>query len=384
MVPRVASRILLGFCLAAGYTAAVRAEERGVPEVDLSQLEVGDYYASAPSSEGTAELTLDVTMQRSAARLLRRAQPVQGAAVMIDFRSGKVIAWAESRSKGQKSLLTHPVAPAASLFKIVTTAALFQRAHVTHKREVCTNGGEHGIFERHLKPATGPEAYCAPLSQALGHSRNAAYAQLAHRFLSAEDLIETAERIGFNHPVPFDSEVPLGTLQVPAGGLTFARSAAGFVGSHLTPLGAAYVSLVIANQGRGANLHIVEQVGGYRAPRHRQNLDQLLSVNTAWRLTRMMEVTVHSGTSLAAFSDDEGKSYLGGIRVAGKTGTLQESPGGPTTSWFSGFAPSRQPKVVIAVLLQNGKVWHQKANEVARDLLRHYFAERGYRGVEAP
>jgi hypothetical protein len=40
--------------------------------------------------------------------------------------------------------------------------------------------------------------------------------------------------------------------------------------------------------------------------------------------------------------------------------------------------------VVIAVALQNGKVWHQRANEVARDLLRYYFAERGYRGVEAP
>ena len=110
----------------------------------------------------------------------------------------------------------------------------------------------------------------------------------------------------------------------------------------------------------------------------------MLSANTAWRLTRMMEVTVHSGTSLSAFSDEHGRSYLGSIRIAGKTGTLQASPSGPTTSWFSGFAPSRAPKVVVSVLLQNGKVWRRKANEVARDLLRQYFADRGYRGVVAP
>jgi cell division protein FtsI/penicillin-binding protein 2 len=355
-----------------------------VPAVDLSRIDVGEYYASAPSPDGTAELTLDIGLQRAAERLLRRARPLQAAAVMIDFRTGKVIAWAESRRKAQKSLLTHPIAPAASLFKIVTTAALFQRTRLSHESQVCTAGGEHGIYARHLKPASGAEAHCAPLSEALGHSRNAAYAQLAHRHLNQEALLETAERIGFNHRLPFDADIPFGTLRLPSDELEFARAAAGFTGSHLTPLGAAYVSLLVANQGRGVNLHIVEHVGSYRAPRLRQDLGQVFSVNTAWRLTRMMEVTVHGGTSLGAFSDDQGKNYLGNVRVAGKTGTLQPSQSGPTTSWFSGFAPSREPRVIVSVLLQNGKVWHQKANEVARDLLRQYFVDRGHRGIDAP
>lgn len=375
---------LLFFGFSIGVANRVSAEEHQAPRVDLEHVRVGDYFATAPAAGGDAELTLDVGLQRVAERLLRRARPVQGAAVMIDFHTGKVLAWAELRRSNQRSLLFHPLAPAASLFKLVTTTALFQRAHVSHKQQVCIEGGQHGIYARHLEPAKSAEATCAPFSQALGYSRNAAYAQMAHRYLSAEDLSETAERIGFNQAVPFDAEVPLGTLQLPTGELAFARAAAGFVGSRLTPLGAAYLSLLVANQGRGVKLHIVEQIGNYRAPRTRENLDQVISANTAWRLTRMMEVTVHSGTSLAAFSDDNGKSLLGSIRVAGKTGTLQSAPGGPTTSWFSGFAPSRKPKVVVSVVLQNGKVWHQKANEVARDLLRQYFADRGYRGVDAP
>ena len=92
-------------------------------------------------------------------------------------------------------------------------------------------------------------------------------------------------------------------------------------------------------------------------------------------LRRMMEFTVHSGTSLEAFSDPGGRSYLGGTRVAGKTGTLRPNVNGPTTSWFIGFAPSRAPELVVSVMLDNSPVWRRKANHVARDVFRAYFSE---------
>jgi cell division protein FtsI/penicillin-binding protein 2 len=98
----------------------------------------------------------------------------------------------------------------------------------------------------------------------------------------------------------------------------------------------------------------------------------------------MMEVTVHSGTSLDAFTNDSGQSYLGAIRVAGKTGTLKPSKSSPTTSWFIGYAPSRAPQIVVSVMLNNADLWYRRANEVARDVLRVYFSERGTRGVTAP
>ena len=98
----------------------------------------------------------------------------------------------------------------------------------------------------------------------------------------------------------------------------------------------------------------------------------------------MMEVTVREGTSFEAFRDPKAGSYLGGIRVAGKTGTLQATARGATTSWFVGFAPSRAPRVVVSILLENGALYRKKANEVGRDLLRAYFAARGHRGVTMP
>ena len=131
-------------------------------------------------------------------------------------------------------------------------------------------------------------------------------------------------------------------------------------------------------------MQIVESAGEYRAPRRRRVLGRIMRWWTARQLRRMMEVTVHSGTSLDVFSDSSGRSYLGSVRVAGKTGTLRLSRQAPTTTWFVGFAPSRRPRVVVSVLIQNGPVWRRKANEVARDMLRTYFAARGYRGVTDP
>ena len=353
-------------------------------ELDLGHLELRGDSIVAPAGANEAVLTLDTNLQRASLEQLRAAHPVQGAVVMLDVRTGRVLAWAELKPPQRKSLFYEAQAPAASVFKLVTTVALFERGHVDPKRRVCFNGGEHGIFRRHLEPATGSDAMCTSFSLALGHSRNAVYAQLVNEHLMRADLIEVAERIGFNGNVPFDVPVELGGLSVPYNDLAFARTAAGFEDTRLTPLGAAYLSFLVANGGRGAKLSIVDHAGDYQAPANRQDLEQVFSATSAWRLVRMMEVTVHSGTSLGAFSDEHGRSYLRSIRVAGKTGTLQPTPDAPTTSWFTGFAPSRRPEVVVSVLLQNGAVWRRKANEVARDLFRSYFAARGVKGVTAP
>ena len=89
-------------------------------------------------------------------------------------------------------------------------------------------------------------------------------------------------------------------------------------------------------------------------------------------MQRMMEVTVRKGTSFCAFHDSHGRPYLSHQAVAGKTGTLYENDS--MISWFIGFAPSRQPEIALSVVLQNGRVWHKKANQVARDWLQEYFA----------
>ena len=112
---------------------------------------------------------------------------------------------------------------------------------------------------------------------------------------------------------------------------------------------------------------------------------------TAQALTKMMEVTVSEGTSYRAFHDARRLSFLPGVVVAGKTGTLTSAQDQRFYTWFTGFAPSRPiegmlkvPEVAVAVLVVNRPQWHVKANVLARELLREYFARQEVPGVTAP
>jgi peptidoglycan glycosyltransferase len=329
------------------------------------------------------ELTLDARLQADAERLLDGARPISGAVVVVEVASGRVLTWAERRRDARSpSVVTQARAPAASVFKVVTTAALFERAEVTPSESVCITGGLRAIERRHLDAPRDGDIRCSPFFQALGHSKNAAYAQLAtHRLLRA-DLIDVAERIGFNRTIPFDFPVLLGTLDVPYGDLAFARTAAGFRGTTLTPLGGAYLATVIATGGLLPRLRVVPPEDGGRKL---EVVGRAMSSTTAHRLERMMEVTVESGTARSAFHDDLGHPLLGALKVAGKTGTLHPSDAKDNAvSWFIGFAPARRPEIVVSVLLENGAVWRRKAAEVARDMLRSHFATRGMRGVRSP
>jgi cell division protein FtsI/penicillin-binding protein 2 len=327
---------------------------------------------------------LEPKLQQACDRLLELAHPVEGAIVALHLPSGRVLAWAERRGRSGKPVVTSARAPSASVLKIVTTAALLERGQVSPADRVCISGGLRAIERRHLEPARGGDVACDRFGQALGHSRNAAFAQLVTRHLLRHDLIEFAERFGFNHDAPFDVAVPVGKIDVPYGDLEFARTATGFENSVLSPVGGAHLAAVVAGGGMARRFHLVEQAGDYLASSEPEVVGRVIGARTAYLLTRMMEVTVHSGTALEAFTDERGRTFFGALRVAGKTGTLQPRPTAPTASWFVGFAPSRRPELALAVLLQNGRLWRRQAKEVGRDVLRSYFSGRGFRSVTAP
>ena len=61
-------------------------------------------------------------------------------------------------------------------------------------------------------------------------------------------------------------------------------------------------------------------------------------------MREMMTEVVTSGTGSAA--------AVSGVTVAGKTGTAENATGNDH-SWFIGFAPAEDPKVAVAVLIEN-------------------------------
>ena len=71
-----------------------------------------------------------------------------------------------------------------------------------------------------------------------------------------------------------------------------------------------------------------------------------MSPENAAELTRMMVAVVDRGTG--------GNASIPGVAVAGKTGTAEHGPGDPYTLWFTGFAPADDPKVAVAVMIEDG------------------------------
>jgi penicillin-binding protein A len=317
-------------------------------------------------------MTVEPKFNQTAQRLLAEARPQAGAAVVVEVETGRVLAFTEwpALTNTARSLLLSRELPSASVFKLITTAALVERAHIAPERSVCTEGGEHRLDLEHLLRPTKGIAVCGPFSDILGYSRNAAYAQLVHRHLPPEDLYNYADRLGFNSNVPFELPVRFGHLTPTDDPLTYARTATGFVGSTLSVTGAAYLSYLLANGGRRSRLTLFEPDPEDTSPSSDRGgearNEQVLEKSTVERLRRMMQVVIDRGTAADAFHDDQGRRLLPGMRIAGKTGTLGTKEG--TTSWFVGFAPSRAPRLALAVVLENGALWHRSAKHVAAAL----------------
>jgi penicillin-binding protein A len=96
---------------------------------------------------------------------------------------------------------------------------------------------------------------------------------------------------------------------------------------------------------------------------------RVMSPQAAEQLTQMMSNVVREGTGTAA--------ALQGIEVAGKTGTAELNIArGIDQPWFIGFAPRSNPKIAVAVTLENivggqgGIVAAPIAKQVMERLLR--------------
>jgi cell division protein FtsI/penicillin-binding protein 2 len=360
-------------------------------DLDLSRIDDRGGVATAPAhGDRKAELTLSTKYQRAAMAFLRAGHVPEGAVVMTDVRTGKVLVWASIVEDGPaRDVASEANAPSASVFKIVTGTALVENGVGPGTRQ-CYSGGEHQLKAIDLVDDKKRDRWCATMTQAMGRSLNTVFARLAAKNLDRDRITAVAERYGYNQDLPFDVKIAPSTLTFPPDDLGFARTAAGFWHSTLSPFEAANIATAIANGGEMIRLHLVQSVKDevgeiYRGPSGPQAVRRVMDEGVAVQVTAMMENTVESGTSYRSFHDRNGKPYLPEIRVAGKTGTLTKpAPDGPLYTWFAGFAPSRRPEVAISVMVANHLKWRVKATNIACDMLRVYFADKGAPGVKDP
>ena len=182
-----------------------------------------------------------------------------------------------------------------------------------------------------------------------------------------------AEAFGFNTddlsvPTRVATSVYPTQLDAPA----LARTGIGQDDVQVTPLQMALVAAGIANGGEVMKPYLVREV---QAPdlsllvrTEPERYKRAVTREIATELTRMMQLVVENGSGTAAKID--------GIAVAGKTGTAQHAAGRPPHAWFIGFAPANDPRVAVAVVVEDGGDAGSEATggrlsaPIARDVMR--------------
>ncbi|WP_328524920.1 peptidoglycan D,D-transpeptidase FtsI family protein [Kribbella sp. NBC_00359] len=337
-----------------------------------------DVISNRPQQGGSVTLTLNAAAQQAAYSGLAGKT---GAVVAIEPKTGRILAMATMPSYDPNELASHDLAkvdaawkrltedpaqpmlnravrqtyPPGSTFKLVTAAAALSSGKYTPETKV------NSPAELPLPQTTTPlvnedNKNCggsnnATLTIALRYSCNTAFGSVGLD-LGPDVLREQAAKFGFGErQLPELSGVASQFPGDPNPPQT-AQSAIGQFDVRATPLQMAMVAAGIANKGEVMKPYLVQNVKTADlktvSETKPESLHQAISPGVAAQLTAMMVDVVNNGTGRPGRID--------GVQVAGKTGTAQTSKERPPFAWFTAFAPANDPKVAVAVLIEDANI----------------------------
>jgi cell division protein FtsI/penicillin-binding protein 2 len=309
--------------------------------------------------------TLDARLHDELNQLLKSYQTPYAAVVALEPATGRILAMAEHAEAAPqlKGLTLRALFPAASIFKIVTAAALLD-AGVKPEDEACFHGGKRRVSERMLEDSPR-DRQCASLAEALARSTNGVFVKLVHQHLSAAALRSWVKAFRFNEPLAIGIPLEPSLAAIPDDSLGLAAAGAGFGDVFLSPLHGALLASVAANRGAWRSPVLWEDTRASTEPSPR-----VVSPEVAAQLTEMMEGTVLSGTARRVFRK-RGFQVKGAV---GKTGSLADRNPFRDYSWFVGFAPKDDPQVAVAAVVVNDARWRIRATFVGREAMRLYLS----------
>lgn len=367
---------------------------------------VTNLFLGKPIEGNSLVLTIDNRLQEIAGEELGNQR---GSIVAMEPSTGKILAmvsnptfdsnkvyenWESLNSDEENSPLlnraTQGLYPPGSTFKIITAAAALEADKTFEKYEIDCDGEEqfgHSIIHCYDGKAHGN----VNMDSAFAKSCNIYFSELGVK-IGAGKLIDMANAFGFNKDIGLALEYSRSSfsLMEDAEEIEIVETAFGQGKTLVTPLFMAMVTSAVANNGMMMQPYVVDHSltpsGGIRNRTLPVKLNQAISPELADEIKELMCGVVENGTAArAAFSvsgivknpdkNESGASvtkgaYSGEIRVAGKTGTAENSQG-DDHAWFVAFAPADEPKIAVAVLLENaGK--GSNAIPAARNIMKEY------------
>lgn len=340
--------------------------------------EIAQVSAAKPGKDLTT--SLDMRLQyityRSLAQAIKHHQAKSGSAVLLDAKSGEVLALANLPSynpnKSRKNKASHrrnraitDVFEPGSAIKPFTIAAALDKSLFKPSSRIKTAPGYMKVTGYPIKDHKNYGTL--DLAGILRKSSNVGASKVALA-MEPRDLWQAFSNYGFGEP----------------SGINFPAASSGYLSfySDWQPLDHATIAFgygmsvstlqlaraygVLANEGRLLPVSLVKQ---QQTPKYQQ----VMKPATAREVLSMLEQVVGpKGTAQQA--------AITGYRVAGKTGTAKKSTSGgyaedSYVSVFAGIVPASNPRLVMAVMVdepqKNGYYGGQVAAPVFQEVLSH-------------
>lgn len=340
--------------------------------------------------------TLDGNVQKAAYDALGDAK---GAVVVLNPKTGEVLAMvskpsfdpnkleevipkANAMAYDDSPLINRAVMgmyPPGSTFKIITLASALENISGVTSRTFNDNGKIVFNKDYSLNNLNGTAYGNLSLKQALAVSSNVVFGGLALE-LGNDKLKKTAEKFDFNKDIPTDgfglenSRFP--TLKDYEKG-NIAQSGIGQGAVLATPMQMALVASTIANDGVMMEPKLVNEVinkdGELISKIGSKTVKNVISKDTSATIKEYMKYLVDDRLSR------DWKYVFNGTGAAGKTGTADYNVNGKSQvphSWFIGFAPADNPKVALAVIIENGGAGGGKAAQAAGKIFKSALGQK--------
>lgn len=343
------------------------------------------------SPKGAAvQLTIDPKVQKAAWDALG---DLKGAIVAIDPSTGEILAMVSKPSFDPNTLAGHDTDTVISTYNTLLSDPndpLINRAIAgdlyhpgsTFKLIVASAAIDSGKFEA-SSTFPNPSSLQLPLSDSVIHnsgdgtcgpgetvtiadalrlSCNIPFAEIGSA-IGQETLREYAVAFGFGQSLDIPMSVTPSEIPSDLDAPQLMLSSFGQANVLVTPLQMAMVSAAIANGGVLMKPGLVQSI---IAPDLKvlqefspEVFSKPISNQSSQTMTKLMVDNVANGAA--------SNGRIGGVEVAGKTGTAQNGDGKLLTLWFTGFAPADNPKVAVAVVVEDGTSF---GNAVAAPIAR--------------
>lgn len=347
-------------------------------------------YIQFPNKEQKELVRLQYTfnpdLQYSAERILKSYRPDYGAIVIMNAKTGEILALSEYK-KNTSSLGPHLALrgtyPAASIFKIVTATAALDKYNLSPETIILFNGSNHTLYKRNvMNTKVNRWTRGMTLREAFARSVNTVFGRLTFENLQPQDLEEYAIRFGFNQHIASDLPFDSGFTEIPhEKNYRLAEISSGFNRvTTMSPIQGAMIAASVAANGEMKVPYVIERaenaLGQTLYQAEPLTAAYTMSPEGAERLKELMEATVKRGTSQKYFRPLVRDKRFKELEIGGKTGSLTGNNPRGKVDWFVGYAIGEHETLAIAALTVNVKYWTVKSSYLAQYLFKAHFKEQ--------